>query len=185
MNNESREFIDKLKNLDIWEKEFENIDDLLDNFMLKSPEIPEFTKAVLSVIRTGDIIKHTSEKYFKKFGLTIAQKSILEALYFCGKEYLTQSQLSKFLYSSKSNISTILERMEEKKLIKREENPQNKREKKVIITKLGIESMEKLISSIKENVVDNVLTIEESKQLKKLLSKLRVNFKGVTENGKK
>lgn len=157
----------------IWEKEFKNVEDVIDNFILKDENISDFLKYINLIIRTSEVIVQATEKYFSKYDLSITQKDVLQVLYFSNKEYLTQIQISKFVYTSKSNISSILYRMEKKELIRREENKDNKREKKVFLTYKGKKLIEKLLKDVEKLPIYKIITEKESKDLIRLLSKLK------------
>lgn len=143
MNND---FIEKLKASNLWDKDYKDLDDFIDNGLLKADFIPNLPKIIANVVRTGDMMKVIADKHLSAFDLSIPQKHVLEALYFSKKEYLTQQELSKFVYTSKANMSSLLDRMESKGFIERKENKTNKREKKVILLKKGEELYVKLLA---------------------------------------
>ncbi len=162
----------------VWDKDFENWDDILDNGILKCEGILTESKLMLSIMRTGKILEEIHSKFLSEnFDLSIPQLSILEILYFCKKSSgLTQSQLAKNVYSSNANISSLLNRMEIKNIIKREENKNNKREKLIKITSKGKVLLEKVLKILNSHKVD-FLNEVESKKLIKLLQKIRKNKK--------
>lgn len=179
MNNYAK----KLRESSVWDKEFKDWDDALDNGVLKSDDVPIQNKALLSIFRAGNIVEQIINENLEIYDLSIPQKNVLDALYFCKKEYMTQDELSKFVFSSKGNISTLLTRMKVKGLIKREDNPDNKRQKKISITKKGIEKMELIIEANKDFTMD-FLSDNDCKQIIELLRKFRHNFKGVCNEKK-
>lgn len=166
----------------IWSKDFKNVEDTMDRGVQEDSDIPEFAKAMQLIIRTGDVMKELGEKHLAKYDLSIAQKGVLAALYYCPQGYMTQINLSKFVYTSKANMSSLLDRMEGKNFIKREENPENKREKKVLISKKGREVFDNLIKDSEKLPFDNILTDSEAKILKELLTKVRDKHKELLDN---
>ena len=174
MSNDSLLF--RLKSSDVWDKDFRDIDDVLDRGIMKCEDIPSIHKAVINIIRTGDMLKSMNEEFLKMYDLTFAQQSILESLFFSNRDYLTQNELSRFIFSSKANVSSVLDKLEAKGLVLREENPENKREKKISITSEGISLLEKVVSTFEENSYDGLLTEEESNQLNEITTKLRNIF---------
>ncbi|MCA9459941.1 MAG: winged helix DNA-binding protein [Nanoarchaeota archaeon] len=168
--------IEKIKNSPVWKQEFENWDDILDKGIMKCNEINNEDKVLILIMRTSKMIEEHQNKFLKKFDLSLAQLNILETLYFCHKEYLNQNELSKWLYSSKANISTIIGRMKEKELIKQIDNPNNKKEKQISLTEKGKNKIE-TIFSIHAKQKTNLFTQEETNFLINTISKLRFKLK--------
>jgi DNA-binding MarR family transcriptional regulator len=180
----NKELLEKIKASKVWDQDFKDIHDVFENGISKCEAIPEFSKAISNIVLAGDVLKDNFEEFLRKRDLSLAQKNVLEALNFCHKEYLTQNELSKFVYTSKSNLSSLLERMERKGLIKRYENKENKREKKVKITKLGIEKYSELITNMQNHVsfFDSILIDKEAKTLNNLLNKVKTKVRRLNEN---
>lgn len=178
----NKELLNNLKSSPIWQQDFKDIDDILENGILKCDIIPLFPKSIISTIRTGDIIKSHAEKLLEQLDISIPQKNILDALNFSQNGYLTQKELSKFVYTSKANISSLLERMEAKGLIEREENKNNKREKLVKITKKGKEKFYTVIQYFYKIHANNVISDEDAKILIEILQKMRNNIKNLSKN---
>lgn len=176
-----KDHLDSFKKSTLWEKEFKNVEDTMDRGVLNDNNIPDFAKSMQLIVRIGDIIKSLGEKHLAKYDLSIAQKGVLVALYFSKNEYLTQIQLSKFVYTSKSNISSLLDRMEKKGFIKREENLENKREKKVIITNDGRAIFEKFLKDSEKLPIDQIISKEEAIFLNNILLKIRNKYKKILE----
>lgn len=177
MNNQD---LKNIRNSSIWKQKYKDLDDFMENGFFKSDLFSESSKVITNIVRTGDIIKTEGEKFFKEFNVSLSQKTVLEALYLSGKDYMTQQELSSFVYTSKANISSLLTRMEKKNLINRVENKENKREKKVCLTKQGEQLLLKILSIMCSNNIEKVIITEkEAKTLNQLLNKLRHNFKNI------
>ena len=86
----------KIAKSKVWEKDFSDWDDILDNGILKCDEILDESKVMISIMRTGKIIEEIHSKFlFKNFDLSIPQLSILEILYFSRNKNLTQNHLAR------------------------------------------------------------------------------------------
>jgi DNA-binding MarR family transcriptional regulator len=177
----NKKHLDGFRKSKIWNKDFKDIEDTLDRGVQEDKDIPNFAKAMQLIIRTSDVMKDLGERHLAKYDLSIAQKGVLAALYYCPDGYMTQTNLSKFVYTSKANMSSLLDRMEGKDFIKRDENPENKREKKVLISKKGKGVFDKLIKESEKLPFDEILTDSESKTLIKLLTKVRDKHKELLE----
>ena len=167
--------INLIKKSKVWQSEFENWDEILDKGILKCEYIPEDNKAMLSIVRTGQIIEQIIELMLSKYNLSIAQKSVLESLYFCENEKMSQSELSKYIFSSKANVSTLLNRMEEKNFIKRKNI--SKREKQITLTKTGKILLETIYKEFGSKQTDLFKNDKEAKELSKILLELRTKIK--------
>ena len=181
-NQEVSSLIEHLKGHKVWEDNYRDLYDLFENGLMKIEKLPIIFKALMNLTMTSDFIVNQMNQYLKSYGLSIAQKNVLETLYY-SKVPVTQVHLSQFIFTSKSNISSLLDRMENKKLIKKYQNPKNKREKLVKITKLGESKLEEVFYS--SDIIDDsfdLLTQEEAKELNKLLFKLKKNFDNITKN---
>lgn len=176
------DMINEIRGHNVWKNEFIDLFDVLENGLMKINVIPESHSSIVNLNLTSDFIMQKVNFYLKRFDLSIPQKNILECLFYSNCD-MTQAQVSKFVFSSKSNISSLLNRMEEKKLIKRYENPKNKREKLIKLTKIGEDKLNELhYASINTHeVISSIITEKEAKQLNKILFKLK---KGFEELGK-
>jgi DNA-binding MarR family transcriptional regulator len=168
----------EIKNSTVWNRDFSDYDDILDNGILKCDEVACAGKVMLSISRTAQIMDDMYDKMLAVFDISRPQLSVLESLYFSKHDFISQEKLSRMVYCSKANISTMLLRMEEKGLIKRKENENNKREKLVYITKEG----EKKISEIFEmhsqkKCEKDFLNKDDAEKLISILKVIRKKFK--------
>ncbi len=175
MNNNQ---VRNIKDSSVWNQNFKNWDDILDNGILKCKDIDLDDQAMISILRSGKLVEDIFNEFLKHFDLSIAQQSILETLYFCNKDSLTQNELSNWVYSSKANISTLITRMEEKGLIKRTDNPLNKREKLVSITKIGEKKLEEVFE-FHSSQKTSLFSIEDAQFLIKSLLDFRNKIKSM------
>lgn len=182
MNNKH---IDSFRKSKIWNKDFKDVNDTMDRGVQDDINIPDFAKAMQLIIRTGDVMKELGEKHLAKYDLSIAQKGVLAALYYCEDGYMTQVRLSKFVYTSKANMSSLLDRMELKSFITREENLENKREKKVLITKKGKQVFDKLVADSQKLPFDDIISDVEAKTLIKVLKKVKDKHEEILGEGLK
>lgn len=171
-----------IKKSKVWNQEFKDWDEILDNGIIKCEYIPEDSKSILSIVRTGQIIEQIVENMLSKYNISIAQKSVLESLYFCENEKMSQSELSKYIFSSKANVSTMLNRMEEKSLIKRENI--SKREKQISLTKEGKNLIEKIFAEFGSKHIPFFKNEKEAKELTRTLLELRNKIKSCEANKK-
>ena len=126
----------------------------------------------LSLIRTSDIIHRARDKELSKYGVSARQAAVLYTVTNLGDD-ATVGNISKWLFRRPQTVTSILNRMEKARYIKKIRDKRNKSIVRVTITKKGQEvyavSTER--TSIKN--IMSALSDNETKALKKLLIKLR------------
>ncbi|USN44195.1 MAG: MarR family transcriptional regulator [Candidatus Woesearchaeota archaeon] len=163
----------KIRESKVWERTFEDWDDILDNGFLKCPEVSSQDKALASLLRTSHLIQELLEAQFSSFGVTIAQFHVLELLYFCKKQALSQSEISSKMFCSKANITSLISRMEEKNFVKRSSSKERSREKLVSLTSHGKKIVEKGFEHFERCDKSSLLGKKEAEQLVEILLKVR------------
>jgi DNA-binding MarR family transcriptional regulator len=111
------------------------------------------------------------------FGVTLEQFCILELL--SHSDATCQRDLSKRALKDRSNVSRILNILEQKGLIERQVDTKQKRlVKKVSITQKGRELFEEIIPILRERFTAHFedITDEELATTKRTLEKLRINL---------
>ena len=104
--------------------------------------------------------------------MTIKELSVLLRIRF--DDITTQQDLVDVFKVSGAYIAKLLRKFEDNEYIKREEDPKNRRKKRVILTEKGIEKTDELIKVIGdwEKEVTSDLTDEEITTLKNILFKI-------------
>ncbi len=104
--------------------------------------------------------------------LTESQFGVLEALYHLGK--LCQGTLGSKLLKSSGNMTLVIDNLEKQSLVRRERNPEDRRQIFIHLTKVGQALIEEIFPAQVQAIVDEfaVLTAAEQEQLGTLLRKL-------------
>jgi DNA-binding MarR family transcriptional regulator len=132
------------------------------------------TKLAVNLIYTGNWYYSHMSTYLKQFDLTVEQFNILRILRGQYPNPATINLLIERMLNKMSNASRLVDKLEKKKLLKRNKNSKDKRAVDVIITKLGLTMLSKIDKD--EILVQKKLdTLEDSEitQLNNLLDKLR------------
>lgn len=111
--------------------------------------------------------------------LTATQSEVLEVLRAGGP--MSQSELGEHLVCTKGNISRLLDRMQAKRLLRREPDPDTRRRVRVVLTDDGrraFEAAEGPIGALLDTLRD-LYTEREMRQLVNLLTRLTDAF-GIT-----
>lgn len=93
-------------------------------------------ETVLNLVRTATLLSARATQLFRRFDLTEAQFNVLFALKFTPKN-ITQAELGKRLVVTRASITSVLDKLESKGLVKRVDVPENRRIHHVELTEAG------------------------------------------------
>ena len=95
-------------------------------------------EAVLNIVRTANQFASKAAQLFRQFDLTEAQFNVLFALKFASED-ITQAELGKRLVVTRASITSVLDKLESKNLVKRVDVPNNRRIHHVVLTNEGLD----------------------------------------------
>lgn len=95
-------------------------------------------EAVLNIVRTSNLLSQKGGLLFRRFGLTEAQFNVLFVLRH-KERMLTQSDLGKRLLVTRASVTSVLDKLEKKGLIRRSVVRGNRRIYHVDLTAEGLE----------------------------------------------
>jgi len=137
----------------------------------------EYHKGFINLTYTVKMLSHESHKSLKTHGLTEPQYNVLRILRgFRSQAPLSIGFIKQRMLDKDSDVSRIVDRLFEKGLLSRKENPDDRRQKSVEINTKGLELLDKMF--ICEQKVDTLLknlSMDEVKQLNYLVDKIREN----------
>ncbi|WP_194776359.1 MarR family winged helix-turn-helix transcriptional regulator [Pararhodonellum marinum] len=136
--------------------------------------IDPYNKTVVNLLFTHSHIVSNQSVLFKPFGLSPEQYNVLRILRGQKGTPITVSSIQDRMLNKMSNASRLVEKLKMKELVLREECPNDRRQVDIVITKKGLEVLEKLEKSVynfNKKIVN--LTTEETEELNRLLDKLR------------
>lgn len=134
----------------------------------------EYNKAVVNIIYTNSWLQQKHLSVFKSFGLTTPQFNILRILRGQHPKPATVNLLIDRMLDKSSNASRIVDKLEEKELVKRVQCKDDRRAVDVYITKSGLNLLSRLDVVLDElQSSSKSLSEEESKTLNSLLDKIR------------
>lgn len=93
-------------------------------------------ETVLNLVRTATLLSARATQLFRQFDLTEAQFNVLFALKF-SQAAITQAELGKRLVVTRASITSVLDKLEAKGLVKRIDVPENRRIHHVELTDEG------------------------------------------------
>lgn len=133
------------------------------------------TIKVLSMLdKTADLVQQIFDKFYKKFKLSKTQFSALYRIYLTGDEGITLSILGDQMFVTRANITSLVDRMVARGLIKRIINENDRRSIKAVITNEGKKILESVLpdNQIFSSEILKCLTSEEKKDFYELLLKV-------------
>jgi DNA-binding MarR family transcriptional regulator len=128
--------------------------------------------AWLGMMRVTDKLQRLEGKNVAKYNLTLAQFDVLAHL-FAG-DGITQQELSELLFVTKGNVCGLIDRLEERGLVVRVSDRQDRRTNHLHLTAQGKELADLAVQANEQFISDymSVLTTEEQQTLRSLVRKL-------------
>ena len=127
-------------------------------------------KLVLNIIKTANRLQSVGNVFFKPFGITSSQYNILVLLR-SKKEGMSQVEISKNMLVSRSNITSLIDKLEKSGLVKRMDKENDRRRDEINITSKGLELIKKIEKKYYEQVNKVV-----PKSIEKDISRLNAIF---------
>lgn len=127
---------------------------------------------VLNFVRTSAVISAKGASLFRQFDLTEAQFNVLFALKYKNNNW-TQSDLGKRLVVTRASITSVLDKLEGKGLVKRNEVPGNRRIYHVSLTRKGRRIIDK-VEPVYRAAIHDVLDIFTLEDCRDMISKMEV-----------
>jgi MarR family transcriptional regulator, 2-MHQ and catechol-resistance regulon repressor len=125
---------------------------------------------VLNIVRTATVMAIKGEILFRRFDLTEAQFNVLFALKYKNNEW-TQSDLGKRLVVTRASITSVLDKLEGKGLVKRNEVPGNRRIYHVSLTRKGQALIDK-VEPIYRGTIHTALEVFTDEECKDMILKM-------------
>lgn len=131
-------------------------------------------KAVLNLIFTANWLANRKRELFEPYGITGQQYNILRILRGQHPKRISGAEIKSRMLDKNSDVSRLLDRLIGKKLVEKNQCPNDKRASDINITEAGLSLLEKLDDAL--NGMDTRflnLTKDEAVQLSTLLDKSR------------
>ena len=136
--------------------------------------INEMQKASLNILYTAWWLKTKMSSELKEYGLTHEQYNVLRILKGKFPEQMCVKDISCRMIEKSSNVPRIIDRLEIKKLVKRENSANDRRETVITLTQSGITILGATTEKI-NTLMDEIIQIDKNDafHLNSLLEKLR------------
>lgn len=150
---------------------------------LRHPIATTGHEALLNIYFTSVCIRKRATEFLRRYGLTDVQVNVLMLLKHQADEGegLSQSQLSSMMLVNRANVTGLVDRLEQAKLVMRTTDPSDRRSNLVRLTQRGRRLLEKVEPAYGREVarIMEVLTATEQRRLIGLLERVRANIANV------
>lgn len=135
----------------------------------------EYHKGMINLSYTTRLLNYEFYQSLKKYGLAEQQYNVLRILRgFRSQAPLSIGFIKERMLDKNSDVSRIVDRLYEKGYVTRVENPMDRRQKSVEISKSGLEMLDKMLPcELKVDTLLSNLSMKEIKELNRLLDKIR------------
>ncbi len=131
--------------------------------------------AVVSILRTANYLRRFSSPVFNQHGITWQQYNVLRILRGAGLGGLPTLDIAERMIEQAPGITRLLDRLEGKKLVRRERPSDNRRQVLCYITKPGLDLLQELDTPVRsqDNQALHRLNESEIEELIRLLELAR------------
>jgi DNA-binding MarR family transcriptional regulator len=136
---------------------------------------PREKDAAVSILRTANYLRRFWSPVFDQYGITSQQFNVLRILRGAGLGGLPTLDIAGRMIEQTPGITRLLDRLERKKLVRRERPSDNRRQVLCYITKSGLDLLQELDTTVKShgNQVLHRLNKSEIEELIRLLALVR------------
>lgn len=128
----------------------------------------------MSILRTADILRRFFDAFFAPHGLTGQQYNVLRILRGAHPDPLPTMEIANRMMEKTPGITRLLDRLEEKDLIRRDRGAEDRRCVLCSITERGLKLLSKLdnaVAAVNERALTE-LTKDEAQRLSELLGRI-------------
>jgi DNA-binding MarR family transcriptional regulator len=134
----------------------------------------EKQKAVINIIFTANWIHQQQSKLLKRFGLTSQQYNVLRILRGQKGNPITVKSINERMLDRMSNVSRLVDKLVNKKLVDRAYCQSDRRRVDIVITKKGLAFLDEIDPLIEQlSVTLEAMSEDEAGELNDLLNRVR------------
>src|SRR5713226_8094154 len=129
-------------------------------------------EAAVSILRTTDYLRRFCSRVFDQRGITSQQYNVLRILRGAGPSGLPTLDIAERMIEHTPGITRLLDRLEAKKLVRRERPPGDRRQVLCFVTKVGLALLRELDTPLK-NQANQALRVLNNIEIGELIRLLR------------
>jgi DNA-binding MarR family transcriptional regulator len=138
----------------------------------------EYNKAMVNLLYTHSWLSERMSMIFKPYNLTAPQYNVLRILRGQKGKPATVNLIIERMLDRMSNASRIVDRLEAKNLVSRQQSSQDRRAVDVCITEKGLKVLTLIDEIMEKWEMDlRIISQEEATELNRILDKLRTSSK--------
>lgn len=139
-----------------------------------------FQRAYLNIIFTANWMEANMLQKLKPYNITPPQYNVLRILRGQKGKPMNAYAIQERMIHRTSNVTRILEKLEDKRLVTRESSPVNRRKVDVKLTPDGLQLMNSIDELVKGgySFLENVIDDQDAKRLGDLLDEIREGYPG-------
>jgi len=140
-------------------------------------------EAFLSLLRTGDVVKHRFQELFERAGITFQQYNVLRILRGAGADGLPTLEIGDRMIERTPGVTRLLDRLEAKGLVQRRRSPEDRRKVLCHISPQGLELLASLDAPVTEadEMVFEGMDVADLDTLIRILDRLRDQMEADTD----
>src|SRR5256885_2900429 len=119
-------------------------------------------EAIVNILRTANYLRTFCSPVFDAHDITAQQYNVLRILRGAGLEGLPTLEIGERMIEHAPGITRLLDRLEAKKLVRRERPSDNRRQVICYVTKAGLDLVSKLDGPMKEQAVEALRRLKKS-----------------------
>jgi DNA-binding MarR family transcriptional regulator len=119
-------------------------------------------EAAVSILRTANYLRRFWSPVFDEYGITSQQFNVLRILRGAGLGGLPTLDIAERMIEQTPGITRLLDRLERKKLVRRERPSDNRRQVLCYITKSGLDLLQELDVPVKNKLNQELRRLDES-----------------------
>ncbi len=119
-------------------------------------------EAVVSILRTANYLRTFCSPIFDLHSITPQQYNVLRILRGAGLEGLPTLEIAERMIEHAPGITRLLDRLEAKKLVRRERPSGNRRQVLCYVTKAGLDLVRELDGPMQEQAVEALRSLKKS-----------------------
>ncbi|HEX4888658.1 MAG TPA: MarR family transcriptional regulator [Luteibaculaceae bacterium] len=134
----------------------------------------EYEKLLINLIFTSNWLSVLQQRFFKSFGITPQQYNVLRILRGQNPKPASVGMVQERMLDKSSNITRLVDKLIEKNLVTRCENPENRRMQELRITEKGLLFLEEISSNANNGLEPfQKLNLEEAQLFNDMLDRIR------------
>lgn len=137
--------------------------------------------AYIALARASEAVESRAHAHLKASGITVRQLAVLEALYHLGS--MRQSELAKKMLCTPGNITGVVDKLEEAKLVERRDQADDRRCNYLALTTKGQALIKRVFPRHVRDIVSamSALSAREQEELRSICRKLGLAAAGGSE----